>query len=338
MNLRRRSLLAGALGAPLAALGACTPREADPSEQPGQSQQPTTGITRITVGLTYIPNVQFSPFYVALAEQLFVRSGLAVTLRHHGAQEDVFGALLSGQEDVVFASSDEAVVAATRSPELRTFATAYQRFPGVVIVPADSGITGVADLRGRRVGIPGHFGSTYYSALAALHGAGMDESDVELTDIGFTQVAALSAGKVDAIVGFTNNETVQFRRSGFDVVEIPVQPADEASLVGPGLITVAGRIDGSTMSRLADGMLAAEEMILADPELAITATEEHVPTLADEAQRESARAVLEATSGLWLRDGSPSVVIDEAAFGRMGELLADVGIIETAPQETVIII
>ncbi|TRY18803.1 ABC transporter substrate-binding protein [Tessaracoccus rhinocerotis] len=334
MNLRRRTLLAGALGLPLTALAACAPQE----QAPPESAQPTDVKTRLTVGLTYIPNVQFSPFYLAVAQDVFARSGLDVRLRHHGAQEDAFGALLSGEEDVVFASSDEAVVAAVQAPELRTFATAYQTFPGVVIVPADAGVTTVADLRGRRVGIPGHFGSTYYSALAALHNAGLDEADVELTDIGFTQVAALSSGKVDAIVGFTNNETVQFRMSGFDVVELPVQPADEVSLVGPGLVTVAGRLEDAVLSRVAEAMREAEAMIIADPELAMTATQEHVPTLADEAQREAAAAVLEATSGLWLRDGEPSVAVDEAAFERMGGFLVDVGIIETAPAETTIIL
>ncbi|GAB3817682.1 ABC transporter substrate-binding protein [Tessaracoccus terricola] len=336
MTLRRRTLLAGALGLPLAALAACAPQEG--RETPGGTSEPTTGTTRLTVGLTYIPNVQFSPFYLAVAEDLFAKSGLDVTLRHHGAQEDAFGALLSGEEDVVFASSDEAVVSAAQAPELRTFATAYQTFPGVVIVPADSGITSVEDLRGKRIGIPGHFGSTYYSALAALHNAGMTEADVELTDIGFTQVAALTTAKVEAIVGFTNNETVQFQLSGFDVVEIPVQPADEASLVGPGLVTASGRLDDSVLARVAEGMLEAQRMILEDPELAIAATEEHVPTLADDAQRESARAVLAATSKLWLRDGEASVEVDAAAFERMGEFLVDVGIISSAPADTTIIL
>lgn len=332
MTLHRRTFLLGAAAAPLVLAG-CSP-QADPDPgRPGEG-----GPTAVTVGLTYIPNVQFAAFYVGLQQGLFEDAGLEVTIRHHGAQEDAFGALLSGEEDVVFASSDEAVVSAAAAPELRTFATAYQRFPGVVIVPEESGITAVEELRGLRVGIPGHFGSTYFAALAALHNAGMTEADVQLTDIGYTQVAALTTGKVDAIVGYTNNETVQFRTSGLEVLELPVQPAEEASLVGPGLITAARRLDDEVLAGLAGAMLAAERLIIEDPGLALEATAVHVPTLADPDQRAAAEAVLAATTGLWLRDGEVSVAVDEAAFERMGTFLVDVGIIDEAPAQTTIIL
>ncbi|MCC2593471.1 ABC transporter substrate-binding protein [Tessaracoccus sp. OS52] len=331
MNLSRRNLLWGAALVPLG-LAACSPDV----QPPAASTSPEVEVQDLTVGLTYIPNVQFAAFYVGVSEGIFDSAGLNVTIRHHGAQEDGFGALLSGEEDVVFASSDEAVVSSLQAPELRTFATAYQQFPGVVIVPAEAGVTSLADLKGLRIGIPGHFGSTYYAALAALHNGGLTEDDVELTDIGYTQVAALTTGKVDAVVGFTNNETVQFVMSGVDVVELPVQPAEEASLVGPGLITREGHLPDDVLSRLAEAMRTAEQRIIEDPELAITATAEHVPTLADDAQKAAAEAVLEATTKLWLRDGEVSVAVDEAAFERMGRFLVDVGIIDTEPAETTI--
>src|SRR4051794_15767237 len=61
----------------------------------------------LTVGLTYIPNIQFAPFYVAEALGYYKAAGLNVTLRHHGANEDEFGALISGKEDLIFAGGDE---------------------------------------------------------------------------------------------------------------------------------------------------------------------------------------------------------------------------------------
>lgn len=332
----RRTLLLGASALSLSALAACAP--ATPSASPtGPSEAPTSAApTPLTVGLTYIPNVQFSPFYVGVDEGIFAAAGLDLAIRHHGAQEDVFGALVAGREDVVFASSDEAVVASTQTPALRTFATAYQRFPGVVVAPAASGVASMADLRGRRVGIPGHFGSTYYAALVALHGAGMTEADVQLTDIGFTQVAALQGGKVEAIVGYSNNEPVQCRLAGLDVTVLPVQDPAEPTLVGPGLITLADRLPADVLRRLAAAMAEAERRIVDDPALALDATARQVPTLADPDQRKAAEAVLAATVELWKRDGEVSVAVDEAAFGRMGEFLVQAGIIDRAPAETVI--
>ncbi len=323
MRTTRRQLLSGALAiSALGGLAGCTTAVSDPTPE----------LQALTIGLTYIPNVQFSPFYVAVDSGLFREQGLDVTLRHHGAQEDAFGALLAKQEDVVFASGDEAVVASANGSTVATFGTGFQQFPGVLLAAVESGITSVEDLRGRTIGLPGHFGSSYYTVLAALHLAGLGEDEVKLQDIGFTQVTALTTGRVDVVVGYSNNETVQFATAGFDVVEIPVQDPANPTLVGPGLVAVPDHLDDDVLQRINAAVLEAEKRILADPDLAIAATSKEVPTLSDPEQEKTARAVLDATSKLWLRDGVPSLDVDTEAFVRMGMFLAEAGII-TAPPE-----
>src|SRR5690349_9886671 len=61
----------------------------------------------LTVGLTYIPNIQFAPFYVADSLGYYKDAGLNVTLRHHSFSEDEFGAVSAGKEDAVFGGGDE---------------------------------------------------------------------------------------------------------------------------------------------------------------------------------------------------------------------------------------
>ena len=87
-------------------LGACT-------AGPGTTQSGTSsqGASDVTIGLTYIPNVQFAPVYVADSQGLYNDAGVAATIRHHGSDEGLFTALLAGQENVVIASGDEAAVA-----------------------------------------------------------------------------------------------------------------------------------------------------------------------------------------------------------------------------------
>ena len=140
---------------------------------------------KVTVGLTYIPNVQFSAFYLGVSAGIFERHGLDVTLRHHGQQEDVFGAVLKGEEDVVFASADEAMVAAAGGKTLKSFATAYQTYPLEVMGIGETELpeNPLWILDGKRLGIPGHFGSSYYAALVAIHQAGLTEADVTLQDM-----------------------------------------------------------------------------------------------------------------------------------------------------------
>ena len=72
-------------------LGACTVGPG--ATQSGASSQ---GASDVTIGLTYIPNVQFAPVYVADSQGLYNDAGITPTVRHHGSDEGLFTALLAG--------------------------------------------------------------------------------------------------------------------------------------------------------------------------------------------------------------------------------------------------
>ena len=327
MKPNRRSFLFGVAALGGAALASCGGPAA---------QQATRNEAAITVGLTYIPNVQFSPFYVAESEGLFKDSGINLTLRHHGTQEGLFTALAAGEEQVVFASSDEAMVSAAGGmPELRTFATCYRQYPGVILGAGD--ITDLSSLAGKTLGVQGRYGAGWYTTLDALDSAGLSEEQVSITEIGWTQVAALTTGKTDAVVGFSNNEAVQLAAAGFPFNQLDVVDKEKPNLVGPGLTTWEGALPVEQLKVIAQAVLEAENRILSNPELALKATEAQVPALAEEAQRKQAEAVLEATSKFWLgSDGKASVKVERDDFTRMGEFLTRVGIIEAIPENTVL--
>ncbi|MBB1483683.1 ABC transporter substrate-binding protein [Tessaracoccus sp. MC1865] len=324
--ISRRSMLLGGLAVGAGAtLTAC-----------GSRQPEAVGDGKLTVGLTYIPNVQFSAFYLGVREGVFKKHGLDVTLRHHGQQEDLWGAVLGGKEDIVFASADEAMVANAGGNDLRTFATSYQTYPLRVMGgdPATLGADpGLDVLNGATLGIPGHFGSSYYAALCAIHRAGLTENEVTLVDIGFTTLSALAAKQVDFAMGFINNEGVQLENQNIASVSIPIFEPGEALLVGPSLIAPGTKVSEDILRAVALGMKEAEEAVVADPQAALDATAEHVPAMAEPEQRATAEKVLAATAELWKRDGQVSVAVDTAAFGRMAEFFAQAGVIEAAPAE-----
>ncbi len=191
----------------------------------GATSRASEGASNVTIGLTYIPNIQFSPVYVADAQGMYNEAGIDATIRHHGSHEGFFTALLAGEEDVVIASGDEAVVAASQGLDIVSIGQYYASYPGTVIVPASSEITTLADLKGKTVGIPGEHGANYYATRSAMQEAGLAESDVTISPIGYTQQAALASGQVDAVVGFTNNDAVQMRLAGLEIREIPLDPS-----------------------------------------------------------------------------------------------------------------
>lgn len=171
---RRQFLRATALtGLAAAGLGVTACVQRTPTTAPAGSGSAAAGAAKVTVGLTYTPDIQFSPFYVAAEKGYFKDAGLDVTLRHHGASESLFGAIQAGEEDIVYAGGDEMMQARSQDVPLVNFATYYQDYPVVLVVPADSPIQSAADLRGRSVGVPGPYGETWFGLLALLKQAGL---------------------------------------------------------------------------------------------------------------------------------------------------------------------
>jgi NitT/TauT family transport system substrate-binding protein len=72
---------------------------------------------------------------------------------------------------------------------------------------------------------------------ALVYATGLDESQVTLESIGFTQAAAVSQDRVDAALDYVTNGPVQLRLAGQEVNIIRV--SDYIDLPSNGLITNA---------------------------------------------------------------------------------------------------
>lgn len=255
-------------------------------------------MAKLTIGLTYVPDIQFALLYVAEHMGWFVEEQLDVTLRHHGAQEKLLGALQTGDEDVVFAGGGEMLQGRSEGINVRNFATVFQNYPVTIIVPQDSPIQSLADLAGHSLGLPGEFGENWFYTLAALKAAGLSRDEVSIESIGFTQFAALTGGKIDSVVGFRNNDLVRFQEDGFAVRTIDV---DDPPLVSVGF----GALD-ELVSERADDLRAmvraagrGAELCRTDPEQAVEIAANYVPTLTEPEQQAHALAVLKATAELF---------------------------------------
>src|SRR6266480_1249463 len=140
-----------------------TPQTGNGSPQPQATQ-------KLSIGLGYIPDIQFSPFYVAQSKGYYKAAGLDVTF-HHGIVPDLIGSMVLGHDNFVFASGDEALVARSKGLKVVDVSTIFQKYPVSLIVPANSPIHTLADLKGHSIGEPGPFGSTYVGLLALLYQA-----------------------------------------------------------------------------------------------------------------------------------------------------------------------
>ena len=274
------------------------------------------------VGLTYIPNIQFAPFYIA-DQAKFWDDKVTVTLRHHGASEGLFTALATGDEQFVVAGGDEILQARTQGVDVVAVATYYGSYPARIIVPRDSPITTIADLRGRTVGLPGRFGENWFALLLTLQQAGLTEADVTIAEIGYTQQAALTTNKVDAVVGFANSDVISFERAGFPVRAIdPHVPLVSICLATTGAYAKAHPdIVRTVVAGMRQGMATAA----ADPDKALTVAADYIPSFRGDTL-ETAKLVLPATTALFPPAGG-SGTFDGAEWAGMATAMASVGLI-----------
>jgi NitT/TauT family transport system substrate-binding protein len=275
----------------------------------------------LTVGLTYVPNIQFAPFYVADALGYYRAVGLNVTFHHHGANEDEFGALLAGREDAIFAGGDETLQARSAGAPLVYVANVFRKYPITLIVPANSPIKTAVDLRGHSVGIPGRYGADYTGLLALLYSAHLTQSDVHIQSIGYTQVPALLSHRVDAVMGYINNEPLQLRKAGFPIRTIDVSSVQP--LVSDGLAATQRELQThpEQIKALIAATLRGVQYVIAHPQEAVNLSEKYVPGLDEPTNAANALAVLQATIPLWQGGTAKPGYTDPAAWQSMANFL-----------------
>ena len=282
----------------------------------------------VTIGLTYVPNIQFAPFYVADSLGYYKDAGLKVTFHHHGASEDEFGALVGGKEDLIFAGGDEMLQAQSRGVPVVYLSEIFTQYPVALIVPADSPIKTAADLRGHTVGVPGAYGATYIGLLALLQQGGLTQKDVNIQTIGFTQLPALMSNKVDAVMGYLNNEPIQFNKAGFAIRAIPV--GDTQPLISNGLGALQKEIDANPdeMKAVIAATQKGVDYVAAHPDEAVKISAKYVPDLKDSKNAADALAVLNATIPLMKQGSGTAGATDAAAWTSMANFLQENGQLE----------
>ncbi|HEY8136140.1 MAG TPA: ABC transporter substrate-binding protein [Candidatus Limnocylindrales bacterium] len=281
----------------------------------GSGTPTTTPLTKLTVGLGYIPSVQFAQFYRAKVQGYYEAAGLDVTFQN-GDDANLITLIAQGANDIGIADGTSVIPAVGQGIPIRYVATMYARFPNVVITGADSGINTVADLRGRSIGIPGPYGSSWIMLQALLMSENMTTADIVERDYpDYGQGVALQQGQVNAATGFRNNEPVQLALAGFETVQFAVD--EIVPLPGPGLIvgtsTLASKRDA--LRAFVAATLRAMREIDESPEAGLEDAIAVVPTLAS--NRETQLAILRATIEMWhspATDANGLGAIDEGGW------------------------
>jgi NitT/TauT family transport system substrate-binding protein len=332
---RRLGLLLGALAIVAAACGggATASPGASPSDgagTPGASGTPGSPSptpaepVKLTVGLGYVPSVQFAQFYLADQEGYYRDAGLEVTFLNK-IDPELVTLVGQGAVDIGVADGTSVITAVSQGIPVRYIFTVYADFPSIVFAKASSGISTATDLAGRKVGIPGRFGSSWIQLQVLLDGVGLTPDDVEIVPFpDFGQRAALEQGVVDAATGFVNNEPVRLEFAGTPTVVLELADGDQ--LPGNGLIAGQATLDGPKADAIRAFVAAtrrATEEIVADPEKGLEAAIARIPEL--ESEREIQLEIMKATIATW-QNGYTAAngigAVDPAAWERSIDVMS----------------
>jgi NitT/TauT family transport system substrate-binding protein len=284
------------------ACGGPTPTTAPsqgPSQQPSPAASPDASQVPValTVGLGFIPSVQFAPFYLADQAGYYREAGLEVTFQNN-IDPDLITLVGQGSVDIGLADGTSVIPAVSQGIPIKYVATIYGQFPSIVFAKASSGIKTAVDLAGKRLGIPGRYGSSWIMLQALLASADLTPEDLVIVEYpDFGQGAAVTQGAVDAATGFANNEPVQLELTGETVNVLRVD--DVVPLPGNGLIVGQTTLDAKSdaVAAFIAATLRAMEEIAANPDVGLDAAITAVPELGS--ARDVQAAILAATIDVW---------------------------------------
>jgi NitT/TauT family transport system substrate-binding protein len=293
---------------------------------PMPAAQNPVELTRVRLPMGYIPNVQYAPFYVAVDKGYFREEGIDLEFDYSFETD---GMALVGVNNLQFtlASGEQILLARSQGLPVTYVYGWWQNYPVSIVAKAESGIDTPEDLRGKRIGVPILAGASYVGLRAILAANGLEESDVRLEVTGFNQVEALLSDTVDAVVVYTNNETVQLRARGLDVNEFRV--VDYVHLASNGIVTneVTIQENPELIRSMARAVTRGLEDTLQNPDEAFEICKKFVEGLAqaDPEIQAVQREVLATSITFWENEKLGRT--DRDAWENMQSVLLEMGLI-----------
>ena len=301
-------------------LSACTP-----AASPAPTQQQLVDIT-LPVG--YIPNIQFSPLYVAIEKGWFQDAGFNLTI-DYSTETDSTALVGADKLKFAIASGEQILLARAQGLPVGYIFAWYQQYPVGIVSLKSANITKPEDLRGKKVGTPILSGASYVGLEALLSAGGLKDSDLQIDTVGFNQVETLATGKEDAVMVYIANEPVQLKAQGYDINLMKV--SDYKQLVSNGLVPSESMIRDhpEQIKQMNAVMQKAIAYTIANPDEAYEISKKYVENLANldvTVQKE----VLKASISMWQSDTIGFTQAD--SWKNMQDVLLGMGLL-TAEQD-----
>ena len=159
--------------------------------------------TTVRVGNSSATAFNFMPLAFGIKQGNFAKNGVEVEVVDLGGASKIYQAMIAGSIDMSLAAGTDVPFIMKGVPETGVGAIAITPALLGIVVPWNSPIHSLADLKGKKIGFSTVGSLTQWVAFAAVHKAGLTPNDITGVTDGSTtppQIAALETGQVDAQV------------------------------------------------------------------------------------------------------------------------------------------
>ena len=178
-------------------------------DTPVPATEPPAAMAPIRLQLQWVAQSQFAGYYAAAAEGYYEDEGLEVTILEGAPEITPQQVCANGGAEVCLAWVPKALQSREGGANLVNISQVFQRSGTLEVSFASKGINGVADLKGKRVGV-WDFGNEH-EVFAALRAEGIDPENPDDVTIKIQpfDMTLLLTDEIDAAEAMTYNEYAQ---------------------------------------------------------------------------------------------------------------------------------
>jgi len=231
---------------------------------------------RIVFSTDWLAEVEHGGFYQAVAEGIYKKYGLEVTIKMGGPQVNGLQLLAAGQMDVVMGDALQVISAVEQNVPLTAIAATFQKNPTAII--AHPGVTKLEALKGKPIAISAASNTTFWPWLKQRYGFSDDQKRPYAFSVQpFLVDPALSQQ------GFATSEPFSIEKGGiqpviFLLADLGYPPYSETLVVTRD--TLAKR--GDTLARFVRASAEGWKSYLANPAPGNALIKRDNPEMSDE--------------------------------------------------------
>ena len=202
--MRKWALMAGLAAALAFGLAACGGNDEESAGGGGSSTAQSAAPDKVTLQLKWVTQAQFAGYYAALEQGYYDDENLDVNIKPGGPDIVPEQAVLGQQADFGIDWLDNLLATRDQGGQIVNIAQVFARSGMTEITWADSGISNIKQLEGKKVGV--WLGGNEHKLFAALTKNGLDpQKDVQVVAQPFDMNLFLNR-EVDVVAAMTYNE------------------------------------------------------------------------------------------------------------------------------------